>query len=50
MALVIARVLHPFGLTIKAGPTVLRAVSTILTWIILVTAGIALIYGHLSSN
>jgi uncharacterized membrane protein YecN with MAPEG domain len=50
IALVVARVLHPFGLRLEPGPTVLRAGGAVVTWIVLLIAAITAIQGFLSAN
>ena len=50
IALVIARILHPFGLRLERGPTVPRVIGAGVTWIVLLVAAIAAIMGFLSGG
>ena len=50
IALVVARILHPFGLQVERGPTVLRVVGAGVTWIVLLVAAIVAIMGFLSGG
>ena len=47
IALVVARILHPFGLQKDGGPTVPRVVGTVITWIVLVIVAVAAMIGFL---
>ncbi len=50
IALVIARVLHPFGLRVEPGPTVLRVVGAVVTWLVLLVAAITAIIGFVAGG
>ncbi len=45
-ALLVARVLHPLGLTTKAGVNPLRFIATNLTWIVLLVASVLVLVNH----
>lgn len=45
-ALVVGRVIHPIGLTNKAGINPLRFIGTNLTWIVLLLAAILVLFNH----
>lgn len=45
-ALLVARVVHPIGLTSKAGVNPLRFIGTNLTWIVLLMAAVLILVNH----
>lgn len=45
IALVVARVVHPFGLRASVGPSIPRFIGTIVTWGVLLVAGVTAILG-----
>ncbi|MEM7405622.1 MAG: MAPEG family protein [Pseudomonadota bacterium] len=46
--LLAARVAHPFGLLVNRGPSVLRAIGTVATWLVLLVAAAAAIWQYVS--
>lgn len=46
--LVLARILHPLGLTNEPGVSIMRVVGTILTWLILLASSIIVLINQLS--
>ena len=50
IALVVARILHPLGLRLEAGPTVPRVIGTAVTWGVLIVGAIVAIIGFLSGG
>lgn len=47
-ALLVARIVHPFGLIANRGPSVPRVIGTILTWLVVLVAAVAAIVRYLS--
>ena len=45
-ALLVARILHPLGLTARAGVNPLRFIGTNLTWIVLLMASVLVLLNH----
>lgn len=48
-SLVVARLLHAFGLSTSTGTTPGRFVGTVLTWLVILAESVLLLYAHLSS-
>ncbi len=47
IALVVARVVHPFGLRVGVGPSVPRVIGALTTWVVLLVAGVTAILDFL---
>ena len=50
LALVVARVLHPFGLRAERGPNFFRVTGALVTWIVLLAEGFFAIVGFLGGS
>ncbi len=50
IALVLARLAHPFGLQTGRGPTVPRVAGTVVTWLVLLVAAVVAIVDFLSKG
>jgi len=47
IALVVARVVHPFGLRAGVGPSIPRVIGALTTWVVLLVAGVTAILDFL---